>query len=125
MASLGQTFPRGQQFHVTVHLVTGVAELSETGTMYRFARSTGMDVGSHASEEPPTVLVVEGDVLIRMAVSAYLRECGYRVIEADGADEAKVLLRAAAKVDVAFVDMGGPGDVSSIGLAPWIQNERP
>jgi CheY-like chemotaxis protein len=39
-----------------------------------------------------TVLVVEDDVLIRMPISQYLRDCGYRVIEAANADEAMAVL---------------------------------
>jgi CheY-like chemotaxis protein len=40
-----------------------------------------------------TILVVEDEVLIRMAVSAYLRHCGYRVLEAANSDEALVILQ--------------------------------
>ena len=35
----------------------------------------------------PTVLMVEGDVMIRLVVAAYLRECGFKVIEASSVDE--------------------------------------
>jgi CheY-like chemotaxis protein len=39
-----------------------------------------------------TILVVEDDVLIRMPIAQYLRDCGYRVIEAVSADEAMTVL---------------------------------
>ena len=57
-----------------------------------------------------TVLLVEGDVLMRMPVAAYLRECGYRVFEAVSADEALEVLNAAElKIDVIFVSAGVDG----------------
>ena len=34
-----------------------------------------------ASDSKPVVMVIEPEVLIRMTVAAYLRECGYKVIE--------------------------------------------
>jgi len=37
---------------------------------------------------PPTVLVVVDEVLVRMALSDYLRECGYNVVETSDAQEA-------------------------------------
>jgi CheY-like chemotaxis protein len=39
-----------------------------------------------------TILVVEDDVLIRMPIAQYLRDCGNRVIEAVSADEAMTVL---------------------------------
>jgi CheY-like chemotaxis protein len=40
-----------------------------------------------------TVLLVEDEVLLRLAVAEYLRDCGYKVIEAVNADEAVMVLR--------------------------------
>jgi CheY-like chemotaxis protein len=40
-----------------------------------------------------TVLLVEDEVLLRLAVAEYLRDCGYKVIEAVNADEAAMVLR--------------------------------
>ena len=37
----------------------------------------------------PTIVLVESRALARMAIAGYLRECGYEVIETDGAAEAK------------------------------------
>jgi CheY-like chemotaxis protein len=39
------------------------------------------------TEVPDTILVVEDDVLVRMPISQYLRDCGYRVIEAANAQK--------------------------------------
>jgi CheY-like chemotaxis protein len=44
------------------------------------------------TEVPETILVVEDDVLVRMPISQYLRDCGYKIIEAANADEAMTVL---------------------------------
>jgi len=44
---------------------------------------------------PETILLVEDEILVRTVIADYLRTCGYKVIEAAGADEAiLVLMRA-------------------------------
>ena len=45
------------------------------------------------------MMVVEPDVLVRMTVADYLRECGYRVVEAITGEEALRILGAGVKVD--------------------------
>jgi len=45
-----------------------------------------------------TVLVVENDVLVRLSISAYLRDCGYRTIEAASDDEAMIVLTSSQLV---------------------------
>ena len=44
-----------------------------------------------------TILVVEDDVLVRMPIAQYLRDCGYRVIEAVSADEAMAVFDIAKR----------------------------
>jgi len=72
-----------------------------------------------------TVLVVEDEVLIRMAVADYLRDCGYRVMEASNADEAITLLKTEMAVEVVFSDVNLPGGFNGFALAQWIRKERP
>jgi DNA-binding NtrC family response regulator len=73
-----------------------------------------------------TVLVVEDDVLVRMPIAQYLRDCGYRVIEAVNADEAMtVLAHESTRVDMVFSDIEMPGAVDGFGLANWIRQHRP
>lgn len=69
----------------------------------------------------PNVLFVEADVLVRQSISEYLRECGYRVLEAVDTDEAKeLILKAGLSVDVVFVDVESGGALDGFGLAKWI-----
>ena len=78
-----------------------------------------------AAAPPPTVLVVADEVLVRMAVSDYLRECGYNVVEASDAREAIEVMTSETLVDIAFSDIAMPGDLDGFGLAQWIRRERP
>ena len=72
------------------------------------------------------VLVVEDEVLIRMHIAEYLRDCGFRVIEAGNADEAVVLLNERTiQIDVVFSDVEMPGSMDGFGLARWIRSNRP
>ena len=78
------------------------------------------------STAAPTILVVDDEVLIRMVVGDYLRDCGYRVIEAGDGDEALAVLSAPdVTVDVLFSDVQMPGAVDGFGLARWVRRERP
>jgi DNA-binding NtrC family response regulator len=73
-----------------------------------------------------TILVVEDDVLVRMAIAQYLRDCGYRVLEAAHADEAMtVLLQVETKIDIVFSDIEMPGSIDGFGLSRWIRDNRP
>jgi DNA-binding NtrC family response regulator len=78
------------------------------------------------SQVQGTILVVEDDVLIRMPIAQYLRDCGYKVIEAVNADEAMtVLSHQETAVDVVFSNIELPGSVDGFGLAKWIREHRP
>jgi CheY-like chemotaxis protein len=74
---------------------------------------------------PPTVLVVEDEVLIRMATADYLRGCGYRVVEAGSGDQAVAVLNTDISVDVVFTDVSMPGTLNGFALAQWVHRQRP
>ena len=86
------------------------------------ARNT---VGEPVPAPPPTILVVEDDVLVRSLVASYLRDCGFDVIEANGADEAIRVLQAEVPVELVFSDIQMPGSMDGFGLAQWVRRERP
>jgi DNA-binding response OmpR family regulator len=90
---------------------------------YVDATMTPVDIPSKFGDSPPIVLVIEKDVLIHMSVSAYLRDCGFKVLEATGADEAMSILQTEAKISVVFSDVGIAG--GGFGLAQWVRRERP
>lgn len=67
-----------------------------------------------------TILVVEDEVLPRLAIAEHLRACGFHVVEAATGLEAQQLLLAGLQVDVVFSDITMPGGVDGIALADWI-----
>jgi CheY-like chemotaxis protein len=73
-----------------------------------------------------TILLVNDDVIVRTALAHYLRDCGYRVVEAVNADEAlAVLSHPNVKIDVVFSDLRMPGSLDGFGLSRWVRNHRP
>jgi DNA-binding NtrC family response regulator len=71
-----------------------------------------------------TILIVEDDILIRMAAADHLRDAGYRILEAGNGDEARTLLRANEPIEVVFSDVNMPG-LDGLSLALWIDREFP
>ena len=71
------------------------------------------------------VLVVEDDVLIRLAIADCLRDCGYTVYEAGNVAEAQSVFLAALPVDVVFSDVQMRGELDGFGLARWVRAHYP
>jgi DNA-binding response OmpR family regulator len=72
------------------------------------------------------VLLVEDEVLIRMATSDYLQECGFKVLEASTAAEAITMIQGTeSPIDIVFSDIRMPGEMDGFGLARWIREHRP
>ena len=81
---------------------------------------------TNANVQPPaTILVVEDEVLIRMAVAGYLRDCGYRVLEAGTADEAQTILDSGEPVDSLFADVELGAGANGFVLASWVRQKYP
>jgi CheY-like chemotaxis protein len=79
-----------------------------------------------SSETPATVIVVEDEVLLRLVISEYLRDCGYKVIEAAHAEEAVLVLQQPhLAIDVLFSDIDLPGAMDGFELAQWTRANRP
>ncbi len=72
-----------------------------------------------------TILVVEPDILVRMVIAGYLRECGYTVIEGVSADDAITVLEAGRTIDVVLVDAQLPGESDGFALAHKIRQSYP
>ncbi len=81
---------------------------------------------SQQQGEPETILIVADEVLIRAALSTYLRDCGYRVIEAMSGDEAVAILKdQKVHVDIVFSDVQMEGRMDGFALAHWVRENRP
>lgn len=68
-----------------------------------------------------SILVVEPDVLVRMTIADYLRECGYRVFEAITGEEALAILGAGIKVDTVLAAVRLQGVLDGFALAQSIR----
>jgi CheY-like chemotaxis protein len=77
------------------------------------------------SESARTVLVVEDECMVRMPIVEYLRDCGFRVLEAADAPGAIAVLESDGCVDLVFSDVRMPGPMDGRGLARWVREHRP
>lgn len=72
-----------------------------------------------------TVLVVEDELMVRMPIVEYLRDCGYHVLEAGDANEAIAATDADAPVNLVFTDVRMPGKMDGFALADWFRSHHP
>jgi DNA-binding response OmpR family regulator len=87
---------------------------------------TSSDTTTAGVMDIQTLLVVEAEILIRLQICAYLRECGFRVIEATSADEALIVLwepDLAVNIVLSVVEM--PGTMDGFGLSKWLRANKP
>ena len=57
-----------------------------------------------------TILVVEDDAIVRMLIVDVLEELDYKVLEADGSEQAlEILVATARHIDLMMTDVGLPG----------------
>jgi DNA-binding response OmpR family regulator len=71
----------------------------------------------------PCVLIVDADILVRHPLAEYLRECGYRVVQAAYTDEVRALFTRSRRrvIDVVLADVNAPGAENAFALATWIR----
>ena len=84
-----------------------------------------VDDPSSSPGSPSTILVIEPDILVRMTIADYLRECGYRVFEGVTADDAVTVLGTRQKIDVIFAEVQLGGSMDGFGLAQWLREKHP
>ena len=74
---------------------------------------------------PRTVLVVDDEILVRMLFADELRAAGYRVMEADNAEEALDILHSGAEPDLLMTDIQMPGAHDGLALAHIAHRAHP
>jgi DNA-binding NtrC family response regulator len=73
-------------------------------------------------ERTPTLLIVDDEPLIRMVLSDFLQECGFKVLEASSADEAMQMIESTSvSIDLVVSDVRMPGERDGYGLARWVR----
>jgi CheY-like chemotaxis protein len=74
---------------------------------------------------PSTILVVEPDILVRMVIASYLRECGYKILEGVSAADVIATMDGGHKVDTVFSEVRLNGELGGFELACWIREHHP
>jgi CheY-like chemotaxis protein len=87
--------------------------------------SLARDSDSVEHQQTRTVLVVEDELMVRMPIAEYLRDCGYNVLEAANASEAIAAADTEGPVSLVFSDIRMPGNMDGVGLAEWFQSHYP
>jgi DNA-binding response OmpR family regulator len=81
--------------------------------------------GGVAVRAVETILVVDSEAPVRMAIAAYLRDCGYRVIEAANAEEALTVIDHETAVSAVLAAVESLGATTCFELASQIRRRRP
>ena len=77
-------------------------------------------------DQTATILVVDDDPFIRMALSDFLRGHGFKVQEANDAVEAIAMIDSCSiAFDLVLADIVMPGDMAGYALSQWIKENRP
>jgi DNA-binding NtrC family response regulator len=72
-----------------------------------------------------TIMVVEPDVIVRMALSDFLRECGFRVIEGVKADDVWSVLDSQIAIDIVLAEVHLSCESEGFSLAKRLRQTRP
>jgi CheY-like chemotaxis protein len=71
------------------------------------------------------VLLVDAEELVRMPLAQYLRECGYRVLEAINSKEAQRLLSEGSHtIDIILADIQTLG-AGGFAFTAWVRQNKP
>ena len=81
------------------------------------------EIGRQAKNE--LLLVVEDNPDMRRVAVRQIKELGYRVVEAENADRARVLLDQGLRPDLMFVDVVMPGATDGIAFAEEVADRLP
>jgi CheY-like chemotaxis protein len=75
--------------------------------------------------QPPVVLVVEDEFLVREYAAGILEQGGFEVLQAKNARQALSLLEERQDIEVVFTDIHMPGDVDGLWLAREVRARWP
>lgn len=76
--------------------------------------------------KPFSVIIADGEFVIRSALAEYLRYCGYTVILASSSDEVIAIMQdSATEVSVILSDARLDGIVNAFELRIWVKERHP
>jgi CheY-like chemotaxis protein len=77
-------------------------------------------------DNAPTVLIVEDEPVIRLALQESLEDNGFQTLEAANAREAlDAIGKLGRAIDLVFTDIRMPGEMDGIKLAQWVRQQMP
>jgi DNA-binding response OmpR family regulator len=71
------------------------------------------------------ILLLEPEILIRLVVAQYLRECGYTVIEGVSATDFRILIESGREIHVVLADVNLANGTSGFELAQGVRQTNP
>jgi two-component system, response regulator PdtaR len=84
-----------------------------------------LEASNDEMEDREVVLIVEDDFLLRWPAAEYLRDSGYRVIEAGTVGEAIAVFSSRTHVDLVFSDINLSGEITGYAFARWLGDHHP
>lgn len=79
-----------------------------------------------ARKRRPAILLVDAEAPIRMALSGFLQDCGFKIFEtASAAETLEILKRNPVKLDLVLSDVHLPGKMDGFALASFIRSNYP
>src|SRR5262249_11305233 len=87
-----------------------------------------MKTAAETNPDPPavsTILVVDDEVLIRLAIVEELRSKGLMAFEPASGDEAILILKTANTIGLVITDVHMPGNMDGYALVAWLRQEMP
>jgi two-component sensor histidine kinase/ActR/RegA family two-component response regulator len=77
------------------------------------------------SNQPPIVLVVEDEMILRMRAVNIVEDAGFNAVEAVNADEALSILESRSDISLLFSDIQMPGTMDGLKLAQAVHHRWP
>lgn len=90
-----------------------------------FIQRTRILLGPPVMSPVATILVVEDEPVVRMAMALELEDAGYRVLQAPDASRAIAILERESSIKVIVTDIDMPGDMDGLQLAHAVRNRWP
>jgi DNA-binding response OmpR family regulator len=83
------------------------------------------ELGKGHDQSWPTILVVEDQPLLSVALCMYLEDARFKTLEARNAAEAIEIVLTEDSVDLVFTDVRLGSGMDGFRLAQWVRNTRP
>jgi two-component sensor histidine kinase len=82
-------------------------------------------MASGVTAAPPTVLIVEDEMMLRMRAVDIVEDAGFTSIEAVNADDALAILESRSDIEMLFTDIQMPGSIDGLKLAYAVHERWP